>query len=358
MQEEKLRVITQFLLFQADGGKYTETEIEAKLHQNRIDSVAKADGNIGMINVFGMIAQRMDMMMEHSGGVSTDALGVQFRAMIAEPSIKAIVLNLDTPGGAVSGVPELAQEILDSRGAKPIIAQINSLAASAGYWLASAADEIVSTPSGQGGSIGVYTIHEDLTQHFANEGVKHTIIRAGEHKITNNPFEPLNDVSRKDLQDRVNKIRDEFTGFIAQGRKTTQAKVVDGYGDGKVFDSQQMLKRGMIDRISTLPQTLERFGMSVHPVATMNRKNRVEAGGPIDVFRSRITAGVQPSVREFERLLRDVGFTNSEAERAVRLCYRDAKGEPWDKRSAIADQSNLVQIQAQLDSISNLLKLG
>ena len=357
LQEEKLRVVTQFLLFQASGGKYTEEEVQAKLHPNKVDAVAKADGNIGMLNIHGVIAQRMDLMMEHSGGTSTDSLGVGFRSMVSDAGIKAIVLNLDTPGGTVSGVPELAQEIIDSRGVKPIIAQINSLAASAGYWLASAADEIVSTPSGVGGSIGVYSIHEDLSKHFENEGIKNTIIRAGENKIASNPFEPLTDETKAEIQNRVNRVRDSFVTFIGEGRKISKSRVNETYGDGKVFDANEMLQRGMIDRIATLPQTLERFGMSVHPVATANRKNRVEPGSAADIFHSRVLAGDQPTVREFERFLREVGFSNSEAQRAVRLCLKDGGRESREKGSAITEQANLLQLQSQLDSISNLLRL-
>ena len=360
IEEHKLRAITQLLLFQASGGKYSQEEIEMRIPNSQAQAVARAEGNIGIINVYGVIAQRMNMMMEFSGGTSTDALGVKFRAMLSDDSIKAIILNMDTPGGSVSGVPELAQEIFDSRGKKPIIAQINSLSASGGYYIAVAADEIVSTPSGRGGSIGVYTIHEDMTNFFEQEGIKHTIIRAGENKIRNNPYEPLSDDLKEELQQSVDRIKENFVDFVAQGRNKSKKYVLDNFGDGKVFDAPQMLEKGMIDRISTLTQTMERYGLSVHPIATQNRKNRVESGSAFAVLQARARGGERPTVREWEKSLKDMGFSQSEAERAVRLWFKDAERESQVTESATENDGGSVQLETlktEMNSLSTFLKL-
>ena len=98
-----------------------------------------------------------------------------------------IVFDGDSAWGEVDGTPELASEIFAARSQKPIIAVVNTLAASAASWLAAQADEIVISPSAQAGSIGVWVLHQDLSGLFEKMGVKNTLLCAGDHKVDANP---------------------------------------------------------------------------------------------------------------------------------------------------------------------------
>jgi signal peptide peptidase SppA len=274
LERSKLEAITQFLLFKADGGMFGEDEIQARTagarQGQRGGAAPDSGGGIGVLPIYGVMAQRMNLITHASGGTSMEQVAADFRTMLADPAIKAIILDIDSPGGTVSGTTELATEIYNSRGVKPIIAQVNSTAASGAYWIASQADEIAVTPSGQAGSIGVYTIHEDMSKALEKQGVKETIIKAGKYKMIAPESQPLSEEAHGIMQARVNESHAAFVKDVARGRGVAPATVTDRFGQGLMFGAQELVSRGMVDRVATLPQTLERFGVSVHPVATAN----------------------------------------------------------------------------------------
>lgn len=337
MQLEKLEAITAFLKFKADGGMVAPEEV-AKITNKRANEVARAEGAVAVIPVMGVLAQRMDMVTEMSGGTSYSGLTNALRSAVDNEDIKAIVLDIDSPGGAVAGAQEMASEILALRGSeKPIIAQVNALAASAAYWIASAADEVVSTPSGRAGSIGVYTTHEDMSAFFEKEGVKTTYISAGRYKVEGNENGPLSDEARAYVQKLVDESYANFVGSVAKGRNVSKSMVLDRFGQGRVFGAEEALDRGMIDRIATLDETLARYGAEVEPervrrVKAANAARAADANNLVEKLR----AGAAFSGRELERGLRGLaGLSKSEAERAVALCF-EKSGEVSGK---VADEA-------------------
>ncbi len=215
---------------------------------------------VAVLGIYGIISQRADMFTEMSGGTSIERVSARFRQALADPAVKAIVFDFDSPGGGVYGVDELAAEIREARGQKPSAAVANSLAASAGYWLASAAGELSVTPSGEVGSIGVYAAHEDLSGMMEQDGVKMTLISAGKYKTEGNPFEPLSDEAKGYLQGRVDDYYRAFVGAVAKGRGVTPESVRKGFGQGRVVGAQAAKAEGMADRIETLDEALRRIG--------------------------------------------------------------------------------------------------
>lgn len=298
MQPEKLQTVASFLLFKAEGGMFSEAEVQARISDNRARGTVAAPGGIAVLPVHGVLSQRAGMMQDISGGTSTEALGAAFSSAIHDDTIKAVVLDVDSPGGTSYGLEELASQIRDARGTKPIVAQVNSVAASAAYWIASQADEIVVTPSGEAGSIGCYAVHEDVSAALEKAGVKPTLIRGekGDHKAETIAFNPLSSDARSYLQDKVNRDEASFIKAVAAGRKTTQANVVETYGKGRMFGSAELVKRGMADRVGTLNDTLQRFGASAPRYAAAADSRRAFA------------AGENPSLAQIEDVLRDAGF--------------------------------------------------
>jgi HK97 family phage major capsid protein len=223
--------------------------------------VTKSGGAIAVLPMYGVIAQRMDMMMAYCGGTSTEAFADAFDAAMADPNVSAIVIDCDSPGGNVQGTPELAKRILAARGkGKQIVAVVNGTMASAAYWICSAADEIVSTPSGEVGSIGVFCVHVDQSAMNEMVGLKYTLIKAGEHKAEANPWEPLADDAKAFMQGQVDEMNTMFVSSIAKQRGTDAKTINDRFGQGRCFTAKQALSVGMIDRIATLQETLERLG--------------------------------------------------------------------------------------------------
>jgi signal peptide peptidase SppA len=222
---------------------------------------AVRSGSVAVIPVYGVIEHRSDWMLEMFGGTSIDGFREALAAQMADPGVRAVVLDIDSPGGTVAGMTELAAELRAQRGgSKPIIAVANSLAASAAYWLASQADEVVVSPSGAVGSVGVYAIHQEASRMLDEMGITTTIVSAGPHKTEGNEFEPLSEEARADIQARVDSSYDQFLADVAAGRRVSVDKVAADYGGGRVLNARQALAAGMVDRIGTLSQTIDRLG--------------------------------------------------------------------------------------------------
>lgn len=253
---EKLQTITALLDAKANGVTVTRADVEAALASRHGDTPT-ANG-VAVIPVYGTISQRMSMLDESSGGTSCEDISKAFRSALADNSIGSIVFDIDSPGGTVTGVPELAAEIRAARGQKPITAVANGQAASAAYWLASAADRIVVTPSGEVGSIGVYTVHQDVSAAMKMEGVKNTFIQAGKYKTEGNPYEPLSDEAKANMQAGVDAFYDMFTRGVAGGRGVSLDKVLSDFGQGRMLLAADAVAAGMADEVATLGQVLSR----------------------------------------------------------------------------------------------------
>lgn len=339
LQQEKMAALTDFFMFAAKGGVYSAEDVALRVGGRQEPKSLERAGAVALIPVYGVLSQRMTMMSEISGGTSYQALTQMLRAALADDNVSAVVLDINSPGGSVPGTMELAAEIRSLRGNdKPIIAQINSLAASAAYWIASQADEVVSTPSGQAGSIGVYTSHDDISALMEKEGVKRTYISAGEYKVEGNETEPLGGDTRKFVQERVNESYRLFVAEVAEGRGVTTEKVLADYGKGRVFATGELLKRGMIDSVATLDETLARLGadQAPEPVRRVKVANAARAEAA-DILAVKLRAGEPVTKREFENGLKGlVGLSNSEAERAARLYLKTDQGAPDDETDAAA----------------------
>lgn len=249
----KLEAISQFL--------------ERKARGETIDFKAEASkprpgkqGAIAIIPIQGVITQKANMMSEISGGVSTEMLKSQILAAVNDSSVKAIVLDVDSPGGSTYGLIDLSETIFAARQKKHITAVANSQAASAAYWIASASSEIVVAPGGDVGSIGVYTAHRDVSKAEESDGVKTTLISAGKMKVAGNSHEPLTDDIKAHIQARVDEAYDDFTKYVAKYRGVSLAAVRGGYGEGAVLSAKAALKEGMVDKIMTLDDVLVSLG--------------------------------------------------------------------------------------------------
>ncbi len=236
----------------------------------------RQSGSIAILPLFGTITHRANMISEFSGGTSTEKFSAQLRQVVADPTVKAIVIDVDSPGGNVDGVDELATEIFKARNQKPIVAVANSMAASAAFWIASAASEVVVIPSGLVGSIGIVAIHHDVSKQAENEGVKITLISAGRFKTEGNSFEPLGDEAREAIQ----KLADDFMGMfvkaVARNRDVPVSEVRNGFGEGRLVSAKDALRLGMVDRIGTMDETLKRLNGNRSGTKTALAKKRLD----------------------------------------------------------------------------------
>lgn len=240
------------------------TVIEAK---DRGREAATPPKSIAVLNVFGLIVPRVERLKVSERGVSAEALDAVFRQAMDDPKFGAVVLNIDSPGGSVFGMTELAATIREygraenGRRSKRVVAVINPYATSAAYYIASQADEVVATPSGEGGSLGVFAVLIDQSEALAKEGLKPTVVRAPADgfKAETLGLAPFTPEAVAHLQSRAEEYLDLFIADVADGRGISRAVVREDFGKGRVYGAQEMLSRRMIDRIDTFQATLDRL---------------------------------------------------------------------------------------------------
>jgi signal peptide peptidase SppA len=268
----KLQAIVEFIQLKVEGLSLSPDDIAGLTQQpvllkaeifetdNPSNEDSKSAGDkIAVLPIHGTISHRMNMMNAISGGVSTESLGKEFASLVDNPEIGTVVLDIDSPGGSVSGIEELGNQIFKARDKVRIIASANSLAASAAYWLGSQAHEFSVTPSGEVGSIGVIAVHESNFKAQEKEGRDITIIKAGKFKADNSPLEPLTEEAQAAIQERVDERYDTFISAIARGRNISLESVTTLYGEGRVVGAKSALEKGMVDAVETLDETVARL---------------------------------------------------------------------------------------------------
>jgi signal peptide peptidase SppA len=357
MEKGKLLSVANFLKFKAAGGQYSAEEV-ARVTQKRAREVQKSEGAVGVIPVQGVIGERMNLLDDISGGTSSELISKQFSQMLNDGAIKAIIFDINSPGGVARSIQELGTEIYQARGIKPIVAVVNTCAASAAYWLASQAEELVVTPSGQAGSIGVYTVHEDVSEMLAKEGIKETLIYSGEYKVMGNSFEPLGDEAKSIMQQRVDELAASFVRDVARGRNVSLAQVNDRFGQGLMFDAEDLVDRGMADTIATMSETLERFGIVLNPALSRARSG-AQASLPgddavklkrLEDWGRRIGDNELPAPSEFEAILRDAGISKTQRARIASRMHAALRSESGDEEAQAAVSTALTELRQRLDS--------
>jgi signal peptide peptidase SppA len=263
------------LLVRADAGdRGTEEQLRAMVEAKSDNQPYVAEGakqNVAVIPVYGVISHRAHMVDDICGprGTSTEKLEAAIRAAAADPSVRSIVLDVNSPGGSVFGLEEVANTILEARQAKPIASVANAQAASAAYRIASSAHEVFVTPSGMAGSIGVFMAHVDTTKADEAAGKSKTIIKAGKYKAEGEG--PLTEEAIAHLQTVVDGYYTAFVKGVAKARNVPVETVRNGYGQGRSLTAQAALDAGMVDGIATLSEVISKYSRRTTEGANKSR---------------------------------------------------------------------------------------
>ena len=217
---------------------------------------AVRSGGVAVLSINGFIEMRCSRFTEFFGGTSTEMFASRFSAAMGDPNVSEIVIDVNSPGGEVAGVQELSDLIFKARGTKRITAIANPLAASAAFWIATAADRLVVTPSGDVGSVGVIAIHTDKSAMLEQEGVKKTIIKSGKFKAEGNPFETLDQTAIDFFQSRVDQMFSRFVADVARNRGVSKTDVRQNFGQGRIVMARDAVKAGMADSVGTMADVL------------------------------------------------------------------------------------------------------
>lgn len=215
----------------------------------------RLEGSSAIIPVRGTITPD-DPFAAYFGETSLNMVLQNYKKALDNKSVKQIVFDIYSPGGYVYGVEAAANAVYENRGQKRTVAFTGSLAASAAYWFASAADEIVlASETSEVGSIGVYLAHFDYSEMLGKMGIKVTEITSGEFKGLGSPYAPLSEGDKKELQKDVDYIMHRFVSTVARNRGMKEEEVMKS-ATGTTFYGSDAVKRGLADSIKSLQEVL------------------------------------------------------------------------------------------------------
>ena len=250
-----------------------------RLQQHGDTPYPVVDG-IAVIEISGVLIHRGGWIGQSSGQTSYEGISTQVQAAAYDPSVRAVALEIDSFGGEVAGVFDLADQIRALRSNKPVWAFVAEHSFSAGYALASQADRILLPRTGAVGSIGVVVMHADLSGQLDQDGVRVTLIHSGQHKVDGNPYEPLPENVRDDIQREIDVLRSLFVETVAAGRGDHLSQDAALATEAATFRGTDAVAAGLADEVIDLTRGFARFRESLStpsPTARLPRATHPRA---------------------------------------------------------------------------------
>lgn len=372
---EKLLEIQNIYLSHLRGNQIDIKAIEAQIGkplENQKKPYEIIEG-VAILPIEGVLAKRMNLFTEISGGTSMQLIERDFKAALADAQVKSILLIIDSPGGTVDGTEELANVIYRNRGQKRIVAHADSLMGSAAYWIGSAADEIVMSGNcTQVGSIGVVATHLDISGAEEKAGFKTTEIVAGKYKRIASSYAPLSDEGKATIQDIVDHIYSIFIRDVARNRGVSEAQALN-MADGKIFLGQKAIDAGLADEMGDLGSLVSRLsGGELHSSVrmspeTLELRKRIEK-----VVQEKLSIGRKDHVMiPSRRSSGDEEFLSPEGreafERAASMGAIKIEGQPvrsnsspawWELEGFLSEEAALAFQRAEKNGQVRIFKKG
>src|SRR5436190_18846709 len=199
---------------------------------------------------------------------------IELKRLKEMPWVKAVVVRIDSPGGAVAPTQEIFEEIQRGKKQKPFIASMGGMATSGGYYIAAACDKIVANPGTLTGSIGVIMQLNNVEELMKKIGLKGINVKSGANKDLGSPFQTISPEGREILQSLVDNVHSQFVAAVAKGRGMNEAKVRK-LADGRVYSGAQAKQLGLVDQFGTLDDAIElaagRVGLEANPAVYYSR---------------------------------------------------------------------------------------
>jgi signal peptide peptidase SppA len=221
------------------------------------DKGYKVVDGVAVIPVVGPLAKRMSFMLWIMGGRTFGQLTEMVYEAADDPEVDAIVLDVDSPGGTVSGTDAFSDVVATAAAVKPVVAFANGCMCSAAYWTGSAASMVITERTAAVGSIGVLMVHADFSKMDEKFGVKYTVLTAGKFKAVGNDYGPLSDEDKQVLQAELDKLYQIFVGTVAENRGVSIDAVISKMADGRVFIGSDAVDAGLADRTGNLQDAID-----------------------------------------------------------------------------------------------------
>ena len=343
-----------------------QPDLAMKPNPDRMLRTARVSGHtIAIIPLTGPLTDRDNFVARMFGMTSYDATSALFQAALTHTGVDGILFWIDSPGGVVSGLAGLCDDIFSARGQKPMLAYCDSMACSAAYWIASQCDAIVLCDGqAQVGSVGAIFVHADLSEAMKKAGLGVTVFSSSAEKKAGNPYEPLSDPARENIQAMVDGAAAAFRAGVLRGRK----KMLDKDLTGRVHSGSSALTTGYADAIERMhmsllsdwlpghPEPKKETEMNVQPLpapnpsGVTNPPNAPTPGAPDSVAaalaaeRARYAqiesmAGTDPARVQIARAAIANGLSAGDA--AIQLCQHDAQRQTLSPQSPMVAHNHL-----------------
>lgn len=209
------------------------------------NGILDSDNQIAIVEIRGMISESRETVE-------------QLRKFQNAPKVKGIILRIDSPGGAVGPSQEIYNAVarIRAEGRKPVIASLGSVAASGGYYIASAANTIFANPGTLTGSIGVIMAFSNIQDLIGKIGIRPEVIKSGAFKDAGSPVRPISTEERKLLQNLVDDVHQQFVDDVAKGRNLP-TQDVQHLADGRVYTGRQAFELKMVDHMGGLQDAID-----------------------------------------------------------------------------------------------------
>ena len=253
-----------YLAYIDDCRKITDADIEARGNYGEVanpqddglegyEHMVQIEGNLSIVSVNGPLKNKESFWDKIFGGsTSYESIRNAVAVSANHPDVNAILLNVDSPGGMVTGVSEVAEFIKQiSKKHTPVYAYTSGQMASAAYWIGAAAKDRWASQLSTVGSIGVIAVHKEISKMLEKEGITATVFREGKYKDLANPYEPLTDERKKALQAQLSTVYDVFTEFVAENVGLALNFVRTKAADGREFFGMEAEEVGLIKGVKT-----------------------------------------------------------------------------------------------------------
>jgi signal peptide peptidase SppA len=216
-------------------------------------------GDVGVVTISGSLVNNASWINEFVGATGYPEIRDALMHAVNDPACKAIVLDINSGGGAVSGVSDTADLIkkIDAE-VKPVHTYSDGAIASAAYWLGASARSLDIGKVTEAGSIGVLTVHKEFSQALKNEGINATVLRAGEFKALGNPYETLSDKAKAEIQGQLDQMYTMFAQHVADARGVSYAVADQKMGQGRVFMGQSAVDVGLADCVTSFDAVISK----------------------------------------------------------------------------------------------------
>lgn len=235
---------------------------------------------------------------------SMRGIAAMLTSAAADPAVRAILLDVDSPGGTVDGIEALHGAVRQAAAGKPLYAWADGLMASAAYWMACGARRIGAPATAQVGSIGVISMHREYSRALENGGVRYTVLAAGRYKAAGNPVEPLSDEMRAYLQSGIDAVYELFLSAVEQGRGVSRDKALS-MADGKIFIAGEALRAGLVDRVCSREEFINdirrEMSMSLAELRAQNPDLEQELQAELEKARAEGAASARAQAADSER---------------------------------------------------------